>query len=305
MADVKACFCFPCILADLTGAFGFLAGGYFNLATAMVFGSTASASSWGPFQRAIQALSGVYAHRHDLIDKHRKFLDMISWAPLNPAPDLAKAVPCLINTGVLNDQGMKVLLPARIYVDNGLTLATSKESMKQVLAALIKAIFVVMGAPDTSVCQCSLAMDKWEKLQVAPIQTMLGLVIDTDRMIVSVPDNYIQSVCLLIDSTWHTHCQQFRVKEAQELTGKLAHLAEGAHWVFQLLTHLYASIAYALYENKRFLEDSSPEFQTLIESLPLGHFFYNVKDQIHHISFAIKQSAKLVHQSRCQYNITK
>ncbi len=93
MADVKACFCFPCIHADLTGAFGFLAGGYFNLATAMVFGSTASASSWEPFQHAIQALSVVCAHRHNLIDKHRKFLDMISWAPLDQAPDLAKPVP--------------------------------------------------------------------------------------------------------------------------------------------------------------------------------------------------------------------
>ncbi len=60
MADVKACFCFPCIHADLTGAFGFLAGSYFNLATAMVLGSTASASSWEPFRRAIQALSVVY-----------------------------------------------------------------------------------------------------------------------------------------------------------------------------------------------------------------------------------------------------
>jgi hypothetical protein len=56
MADVKACFCFPCIHADLTGTFGFLAGGYFNLATAMVFGSTTSASSREPFRQAIQAL---------------------------------------------------------------------------------------------------------------------------------------------------------------------------------------------------------------------------------------------------------
>ncbi len=78
MVDVKACFHFPCIHADWTGAFGFLAGGYFNLAVAMVFGSTASASSWEPFRRAIQALTVVYAHRHDLIKKHRKFLDMIS-----------------------------------------------------------------------------------------------------------------------------------------------------------------------------------------------------------------------------------
>ncbi len=49
MADIKACFCFPCIHTELTGAFGFLIGGYFNLATPMVFGSTASASSWEPF----------------------------------------------------------------------------------------------------------------------------------------------------------------------------------------------------------------------------------------------------------------
>jgi hypothetical protein len=127
-----------------------------------------------------------------------------------------------------------------------------------------------MGAPDTSVCQCSLAMDKWEKLHIAPIQTMLGLVINTNRMTISVPDDYIKSVCLLINSTWHTHRQQFRVKEAIELTGKLGHLAEGANWVFHLLIHPYASIAYALSENKRFLADSSLEFQTLIKSLQSG-----------------------------------
>ncbi len=37
----------------------------------------------------------------------------------------------------------------------------------------------------------------------------------------------------------------------------------------------------------------------------LATFFCNIKDQIRHISFVIKRSAKLVHQSRCQYNITK
>jgi hypothetical protein len=49
MADIKACFRFPRIHPNLTGAFGFMAGGYYNLATAMVFVSTTSASSWEPF----------------------------------------------------------------------------------------------------------------------------------------------------------------------------------------------------------------------------------------------------------------
>jgi hypothetical protein len=165
----------------------------------MVFGSTASTSSWELFWHAIQALSVVYAHCHDLIKKHRKFLDMISWATLDMAPDLARAIPCLINTGVLYDQCNRVPLPARIYVGNALTLAISKENMEQVLAALIEAVFVVMGIPNTSVCQCSLAMDKWEKLHVAPISytTMLGLLININRMIVSISDEYPR--CLSVD----------------------------------------------------------------------------------------------------------
>jgi hypothetical protein len=228
---------------------------------------------------------------------------MISWAPLDPAPDLARAIPCSINTTVLDNQGNMVPLPARIYVKDALTLAISKENMVQVLAALIEAIFVVMGVPDTSVRQCSLAMDKWEKLHIAPIQTMLGLLINTNRMIVSIPDNYIQGVCLLIESTWHTYCQWFKVKEAQELTGKLGHLAEGANWVFHLVTYLYTSIAYVLLENNKFLADSSLEFQSLIKSLWSGYFFINVKDHIRHISFAIKRSEKLVHQLQWHHKV--
>jgi hypothetical protein len=42
-------------------------------------------------------------------------------------------------------------LQGYIYVDDALTLASSKENMEQVLAALINAIFAAMGAPNTSV----------------------------------------------------------------------------------------------------------------------------------------------------------
>jgi hypothetical protein len=45
LADVKACFRYPRIHADLTGAFGFIADELYKLATAILFGLTASASS--------------------------------------------------------------------------------------------------------------------------------------------------------------------------------------------------------------------------------------------------------------------
>jgi hypothetical protein len=51
-------------------------------------------------------------------------------------------------------------LPACIYVDNALMLTLNADHMKMVLAATIKAIFIVMGKPDVAVRQCPLAMDK-------------------------------------------------------------------------------------------------------------------------------------------------
>jgi hypothetical protein len=57
LADAKACFRYPRIHANLTGAFSFIADELYHLATAMVFDSTASASSWEAFRRAIKALT--------------------------------------------------------------------------------------------------------------------------------------------------------------------------------------------------------------------------------------------------------
>jgi hypothetical protein len=66
-----------------------------------------------------------------------------------------------MNKGTLEAHGNRAKLPARIYVDDALMLALSRGHMEQVLAALIEAIFAIMGKPDTTVCQCPLAMDKW------------------------------------------------------------------------------------------------------------------------------------------------
>ena len=82
------------------------------------------------------------------------------------------------------------------------------------------------------------------------------------------------------------------MQEAQKLTGKLGNLAEGATWVFHLLTHLYASIAKALAGNKLLLSESSREFQDIVESLRTGSFPCLAKDQARHISFALKQAER-------------
>ena len=184
-------------------------------------------------------------------------------------------------------------------------LATSIEHMKMVLVAMIEAIFDVMGKPNESVWQCPLAMDKWNELVIGPRQTGLGLIIDTNRLTVTIPIKYLIEVCDLLDSTWHPNCHCFKVSEAQKLTGKLARLAEGANWVFHLLSHLYTSIAYALAENKRLLMESLQEFCDIVLLIQTGAFFTSCKDLARHTSFTMKQAAQLTHRASYQYNINR
>jgi hypothetical protein len=90
------------------------------------------------------------------------------------------------------------------------------------------------------------------------------------------------------------------VSEAQHLTGKLAHLAEGANWVFHLLSHLYLSIAYALSKNKRLLTKSSAEFQDIVLAIQTNAFVTPCKDLAQHTSFAMKHVAKLTNHASYQ-----
>jgi hypothetical protein len=215
---------------------------------------------------------------------------VIGWAELNLNTPITLVVACKINTGIVSANGVRKNHCARIYVDNALLHEHSKLQILMKLATLIEAIFVVMGNPDTigTGRQYPLAMNKCEELIVGPVQTMLGLVINAYKLTVGIPDTYVRKVLLLLNSTWHPGRKQFTIMEAQKLTGKLGHLAQGPTWIFHLLSHLYASIAHALSENKRLLFESSKEFQNIVLSLKKGTYLGTPKDEARHISFAMK-----------------
>jgi hypothetical protein len=120
------------------GAFGFIADELYNFAMAMVFGSTASASSWEAFRRAIEALTKVFVKRPDLVVRHKKFINMLKWEEIDPSDELTPAFSCTINCGIMDDTGNWIDLPAHIYVDDALMLALATDHMKMVLAAMIK-----------------------------------------------------------------------------------------------------------------------------------------------------------------------
>jgi hypothetical protein len=109
LADVKACFRYPRIHTDLTGAFGFITDELYNLATAMVFGLTASVSSWEASRQAIEALTKVFANRPDLVIRNKIFIDMLKWEEIDPSTKLTPAFSCTINCGIIDDVEIRLI----------------------------------------------------------------------------------------------------------------------------------------------------------------------------------------------------
>ena len=70
---------------------------------------------------------------------------------IDPTINLTRANTCAINKGVLDKKGYPTRCPVRIFVDNSLLLAIGHRLIKMALAALIEAIFVIKGKPDTAI----------------------------------------------------------------------------------------------------------------------------------------------------------
>ena len=131
LADTTACFRFPRMAADLTGAFSFVADAMYFLVTSHVFGSNTSCSSWEPFRRAIQVLIRIYLERTDLVEKHTELLSLLKWDDLlGTSQSITPDVPCALSQGVLDNNGNVISTDGNIYVSDILRTGVSKDYVK-------------------------------------------------------------------------------------------------------------------------------------------------------------------------------
>jgi hypothetical protein len=125
-----------------------MAKGLYFTSTSHVFGSNTSEPLWEPFRCTIQKLVTIYFERDDSVAKHKTYLDMIQWQADHNETTLVKAHKCPLNCGVLNKQHFLIPPLVQIYVDD---IIGAGVSITKILAAIVEAIFVVCGQPDTSV----------------------------------------------------------------------------------------------------------------------------------------------------------
>ena len=295
--DISSCFRFPRIFPDLVGAFGFIVGPIFYAANAGVFGSVALASSWEPFRVAIAALAAAFVFFPDLVTKHDWLLRKLRWADVSSPPGstttIVHARPCTRHKGVFDSAGRRIPTKHNIYVDDNL-LAEVKAYMHQALASGFEATFAVIGHPCPSARPVPVNLDKLEELEVSPSQILLGLLVYTRNMTVSISDKFRSEVLVLLTTTWHCRRESFTVKELELLVGKLGRIAQAYCPFYFLMLHLYSSLAFALRENRAFLINTSKRFRALIKKTKQDGTHCIAADE-REINFALSQSAKKVH----------
>jgi hypothetical protein len=165
--------------------------------------------------------------------------------------------------------------------------------MERLLAARIKAIFVVCGQPNIAIHQSPLLLEKWNKLIVGLKQIILGLIVNTNKMTVGITDEYIQQIWDLLN-LWDPNCRLFKVNNMQKLIRMLARLEEGVPWVFKLMSHLYTSLAYALKNNTELLKKGSSGFRELCDQISTKNLSGKQSNHQCHINFAMKKVAKMI-----------
>jgi hypothetical protein len=303
LADITACFRFPRIHADLTGAFGFSAKQLFFFGNKYGIWLKSYASSWEPFRKAIQSLIPIFSMRNDLIAKHNSLLNMLVWLDNNTlVSTLVQSFGCPIDPGIPDQHSP---LKAYIYVDDILASAVGRQNTLQLHAAIIEAIFTVCARTMIEHHQCPLSIDKWEELVIGPIQIILGLTIDTNRMIVEITPEYFQQVLDLLTDTWPDTRRIFKVEDIQKLFEKIGLLGEGASWILKIISHVYTSLAFALNQNELLLCHCSPKFCKIVTKIERKQFAGNQHKFAHELNFASKTALKMVNSHSQVYIINK
>ena len=329
--DVKSCFRQLKHHPDCMGAFAFIIDKLLLLQCGLTFGSDFSPASWEPVRRVIEALAEKLFSDETLCTKHRKYLDRMKWQRSlgSPKAQFTAATPDDINKGVLDANGQDVNTPQDMFVDDLVyadIFGVVHQRMEQAAAASIEAIFITLGESDLLSRQDPISFDKFEETWVAWFNRLLGVDINTRRLAVRTPAEYVQKTIAILESTWHDRRFAFKIHEAEVMTGRLGYIAESSPWLRFMMSCMHSSIARALKVSQEHLVRTNSDFRTMLRekkkqlreaahrTQPEGHngeatprhgkaTQHDTEER--HQRFAASKMAKQVHHTQQRFKITK
>jgi hypothetical protein len=115
--------------------------------------------------------------------------------------------------------------------------------------------------------QDPISLDKLKEMTIAPINRILGHVIDTRRLSVDTPADFLDPLREKLSCAWGPHRRSFTVLEAETLAGQLGHASFSAPWLKHIMPHVYQSLASALRVNRAHLISTSQSFRYALKQI--------------------------------------
>jgi len=116
-------------------------------------------------------------------------------------------------------------------------MADTGDRIPQAIVASFEACFITFGARCDAIRICPLSLEKLSQHACSPIRRQLGIIIDTNSMFISVPEDKIIKLQTLLQP-YHTHRERFNIIKGAELLGNLDHIGSILPW----FRHLYINI---------------------------------------------------------------
>jgi len=268
--DVKSCFRQIKHHPDIVGAFSFIVFQHVWIQIGCTFGSDFSPANWEGIRRTIEQLATSLFDDDTLREKHRQYLDKLQWDVSLDSRKKKHFVPASSdskNRGVLDDNGNPARTPHDMFVDDDVYIEVYiRERVERAIAASIEAMFITLGRSDLTRLQDPISWDKLVEMVISHFNKVLGVEIDTRRMVVGPPPEFVARTLVQLGA-FHEGRKAFTVQEMSTLVGHLGHIATTSRWLTHLLSHLYTSIASALQLNRAHEISSSKAFREAVKSV--------------------------------------
>jgi hypothetical protein len=302
--DVKSCFRQMKHHPDVMGAFSYLIADLLFLSCGLTFGADFSPPTWEVPRRMAEQLATNLFSTEGLVEKHRKHLDKLKWSKkLGQPAELTPAHASSVHKGVLDEEGKPSNTPHQLFVDDDVYADVfNVERVEQTIASGIEAIFMLLGESDLLKRQDPISWEKLEEMIIHFKNKILGLLINTRKMTVEPPPEYVAAVVKLLSNTWHPGRVTFYLKEIETLAGQLQHIANTAKWLKHLMSHVYTSVAAALKGNKAFLVITNKHFR---EQLKIAKMQLVDDTSEMEASFAQAETSRQVHNLKRLYRINQ
>ena len=251
--DVSGAYRVPKYHPNVAGAFAYAILNFLFLPTGGTFGSNTSPQEYEPFARARAFLAEHLSRDESLVLKHLNILSLVEFDEETDPTSVSyvQATADALHQGVYNSTlGRDVNTPHNPFVDDTL-MADIRRHMLTCMAASIEALFIILGRLSENERRSPLSMDKFAEFHCSWRKQQLGLLLDTRKMTVALPEDKFQRMYNTLTTTWHHARKSFTLLEGVTLLGHLEHACTVCPWGRHLFCAIRSAVNHCIRNNMR------------------------------------------------------